>query len=153
MQVPLLIALSLLFALAVNHWLETPLPLLGDWSVTARLADKEGNNLEIPLNEARQLFEQQGAIFLDARTHSQYEVGHIRGALSMPWQDVENAFVNIVAKLDDDSSIITYCDGESCELSHDLAMFLKDMGFADVRVLVNGWTVWRDAGFNKRLDP
>ena len=33
----------------------------------------------------------------------------------------------------------------SCELSHDLAIFLTDIGFADVRVLVNGWTVWQAA--------
>jgi 3-mercaptopyruvate sulfurtransferase SseA len=25
-------------------------------------------------------------------------------------------------------------------------VFLKDMGFANVRVLVNGWTVWITAG-------
>ena len=40
--------------------------------------------------------------------------------------------------------IITYCDGETCNLSHDLALFLTEMGFQDVKVLVNGWTVWLD---------
>ncbi len=146
LQVPLLMVLSVLIALAVNHWRERPLPLIGDWSVSARLADQEGNSLEIGLGEARQLFERQAAIFLDARSRPEYEEGHISGALSMPWQDVENAFVNIVGQLEEDRIIITYCDGENCELSHDLAAFLKEMGFDDIRVLVNGWTVWRDAG-------
>lgn len=145
-QVPFLMIMAGLLALAVNHWRVTPLPLAGDWSVATRLSDQEGNSLEIPFNEARQLFEKQAAIFLDARSLSQYKDGHISGALSLPWQDVENAFMNIVALLEDGSNIITYCDGESCELSHDLAIFLKDMGFADVRVLINGWTVWRNAG-------
>ena len=53
---------------------------------------------------------------------------------------------DIAAQLDEKDTIITYCDGENCELSHDLAMYLKDMGFTNVRVLVNGWTVWQNAG-------
>jgi 3-mercaptopyruvate sulfurtransferase SseA len=43
-------------------------------------------------------------------------------------------------------TLITYCDGESCDLSHELALFLKEMGFENVRVLVNGWSVWQQAG-------
>ena len=42
--------------------------------------------------------------------------------------------------------IIAYCDGEHCDLSHELALFLKEMGFENARVLVNGWTVWQQAG-------
>jgi 3-mercaptopyruvate sulfurtransferase SseA len=42
--------------------------------------------------------------------------------------------------------VITYCDGESCNLSHELAVFLQDMGVEQVRMLFNGWTVWREAG-------
>jgi len=49
-------------------------------------------------------------------------------------------------KLEEKDTLVTYCDGEDCALSHDLAMFLKDLGYGDVRVLVNGWTVWQDAG-------
>lgn len=145
-QVPLLVVAAGLLALTVNHWRGTPLPLIGDWSVSARVTDDEGKNLTIPLAKARQLFENKAAMFLDARPQSQYEEGHIRGALSLPWQDATTAFAEIAGQLEDQDSLITYCDGESCELSHDLALFLKDMGFADVRVLVNGWTVWQDAG-------
>jgi rhodanese-related sulfurtransferase len=31
-------------------------------------------------------------------------------------------------------------------LSHDLALFLRDAGFTDTRVLVNGWALWQQAG-------
>ena len=54
--------------------------------------------------------------------------------------------MNIIADMKNDAVIITYCDGESCNLSKDLALFLESLGFTNVRVLVNGWTVWRDAG-------
>ena len=145
-QIPLLAAMACLIALTVNRWRDAPLPLVGDWSVAARLADHDGDTLEIPLEEARQLFDRKGAKFLDARPRPQYRRGHISGALNLPWQDVTDAFTDIAAQLADGDTIITYCDGDSCRLSHDLAMFLRDMGYADVRVLVNGWTVWQDTG-------
>lgn len=145
-QVLLLMVMSGLIALTANHWREAPLPLIGDWSTMARQTDDAGKNLQISLEDAKQLFEQKAARFLDARPRSQYENGHISGALSLPRQDAANAFTEIAGQLEDSDTLITYCDGESCELSHDLAIFLKDMGFKVVRVLVNGWTVWQDAG-------
>jgi 3-mercaptopyruvate sulfurtransferase SseA len=51
-----------------------------------------------------------------------------------------------VDRLETAETLICYCDGENCELSHDLALFLANMGFEDTRVLVNGWTVWKEAG-------
>jgi 3-mercaptopyruvate sulfurtransferase SseA len=42
--------------------------------------------------------------------------------------------------------VITYCDGDSCNLSKDLALFMENLGFSKVLVLVNGWTLWQDAG-------
>lgn len=145
-QLPVLLMLAGLIALSVNHWRKAPLPLIGDWSVAARLTDQDGESLAITLNDAKQLFEKNAAKFLDARPQSQYSDGHIAGALCLPWQDVTTAFTDIATQLDENDNIITYCDGESCELSHDLALFLKDMGFANVRVLINGWTVWQNAG-------
>ena len=145
-QVPILLVLAGLIALAANHWRESSLPLIGDWSVAARLTDKDGSNSAIPVGEAKQLFDRKAAKFLDARPQSQYNEGHIRGALNLPWQDISTAFTEIAAQLDEKDTIITYCDGESCELSHDLAMYLKDMGFVNVRILVNGWTVWQNGG-------
>ena len=49
--------------------------------------------------------------------------------------------------MEPETPIITYCDGETCNLSHDLALFLRDMGFMNVRVLVNGWTAWHESRF------
>jgi rhodanese-related sulfurtransferase len=145
-QIPLLMVMACLLALATNHWRGTPLPLIGDWSVKARFTENNGENLVIPLDEAKQLFQRKAAKFIDARSQSQYMDGHISGALSLPLEDVANVFTDISALLDDKDLIITYCDGETCELSHDLALFLKDMGLGNVRTLINGWTVWQEAG-------
>jgi 3-mercaptopyruvate sulfurtransferase SseA len=50
--------------------------------------------------------------------------------------------------LSPDSEIVVYCDGDQCDLSHRLMTLLRERGgYAHVRVLVNGWTTWRKAGF------
>jgi rhodanese-related sulfurtransferase len=145
-QIPAIIALAGLLAVSVNHFRSDGIPLVGNWSAEARFSDAAGESLVISLQEAGQLFERNEAVFVDARPRSQYVEGHIRGALSLPWQEVDRHFGEAVGRLEERGAIITYCDGESCDLSHELALFLKEMGFKDVRVLVNGWTVWRQAG-------
>jgi 3-mercaptopyruvate sulfurtransferase SseA len=145
-QASALVALACLIALGVNHWRSDGIPVVGDWSAEARFADAPGDSLVIALDQAAHLYEQETALFVDARPQGQFAQGHIRGALSLPWQEVDRYFVETADRLGGTKTIITYCDGESCELSHELALFLKDMGFEDVRVLVNGWSVWRQAG-------
>jgi rhodanese-related sulfurtransferase len=66
---------------------------------------------------------------------------------------VDLNFMTVTADLEMTTPIITYCDGETCELSHDLALFLRDAGFTDSRVLVNGWTVWQQAGLPVGIGP
>jgi rhodanese-related sulfurtransferase len=150
-QMPLLIIMAGGIALGVNQWRSDGIPLVRDWSVAARFADAAGDSLIIGLSEARRLFQQEEAIFVDARPESQYAEGHIQGALNIPWQDVDRYFVETADRLGSAPTVITYCDGESCDLSHELALFLQEMGFEDVRVLVNGWTVWQQAGLPTQL--
>jgi len=73
-------------------------------------------------------------------------VGHIKGAISLPYREADWKFVETMTGVPDDSAVITYCDGETCELSMDLALFLKNAGYKNVKVLSNGWTVWKQNG-------
>ena len=145
-QIPALVVLAVLIGVGVNQWRSDGIPLVGDWSADARFSDDSGKSLIIPLDQARGLFERDAILFVDARPESQYAEGHIQGALSIPWQEVDFYVAEAADRLANAKAIVTYCDGESCDLSHDLALFLKEMGFENVRVLVNGWTVWHEAG-------
>jgi len=51
-----------------------------------------------------------------------------------------------------DAMVIAYCDGESCSLSKDLALYLFFRGYDNVRVLVNGWSRWLEAGLHVTED-
>lgn len=135
-----------MIALGVNQLRGNGLPLVGDWSPKAQLSElKTVEEPVVSLEEARALFLTQGAVFIDARGNEAYFAGHIRGAINLPADNFDQLFQTVMAEVPPDSLIITYCDGESCTLSKELAQNLAGKGYAHVRVLVNGWTVWQDA--------
>lgn len=144
-QIPIILIVSGILALSVNALRKKPLSLVGDWSVDARMTTVNGEHLDISIDEAARLFQQKAAVFMDARSETDYNRGHIQGALNLPWQDVDRLFLTVTESLTPNTPVITYCDGKTCSLSHDLAVFLRDMGYANVKVLVNGWTVWKEA--------
>jgi len=145
-QILALVILSAAVALAVNALRANRLPLVGDFSVAARITTFTGERMDISLNEAEKLFFTDAAVFIDARSEEEYARSHIQGALSLPWHDVDLSFIAVTQDMDMETQIVTYCDGETCELSHDLALFLRDAGFVNTRVLVNGWALWQQAG-------
>jgi rhodanese-related sulfurtransferase len=145
-QILALVILSAVAAVAVNALRPDRLPLVGDWSVAARITSSTGERMDISLGEAEKLFFTAAAVFIDARPEEDYVRGHIQNARCLPWQEVDLRFMGVTEALDLEMPIVTYCDGEKCELSHNLALFLRDAGFMNTRVLVNGWTLWQQAG-------
>jgi rhodanese-related sulfurtransferase len=145
-QILALVILSAVAAVAVNALRADRLPLVGDWSVAARITTSTGERMDISLDEAEKLFFTDAAVFIDARPEEDYARGHIQNARCLPWHDVDLKFMGVTEELDLEMPIVTYCDGETCELSHNLALFLRDAGFLNTRVLVNGWTLWQQAG-------
>ena len=129
------------------------LPLVADWSPEARLTADSGESLVVSLEEARVLCSTEKAVFLDARSPELYAQGHIRCARNLPWQDFERFMERIVSEIPLDVQIVTYCDGEHCSLSEDLARELLAMGYERVWVLLNGWTRWLEAGFPTEKTP
>ena len=144
-QILALVILSAVAAVAVNALRPDRLPLVGDWSVAARITTSTGERMDISLDEAQKLFFTHAAVFIDARSEEDYARGHIQNARSLPWHEVDLRFMGVTEELDLEMPIVTYCDGETCELSHNLALFLRDAGFLNTRVLVNGWALWQQA--------
>ena len=153
LQILALLALSVAAASAVNALRTNRLPLVGDWSPAGRITTTSGERMDISLFEAQKLFANDEAVFIDARPMEDYLQGHIRGARSLPRQELDLKFIDVTKDLDLETPVITYCDGETCELSHDLALFLRDAGFVNTRVLVNGWSLWRLAGMPVESGP
>ena len=138
--------LAVVAAVALNALRSDPLPWIGAYSEEARLTSPTGRKLAISLEEAYHLHERREALFLDARSASEYAAGHIAGALSAPVSEGEERLLQVLEGVPDSTVIITYCDGETCNLSKELAIMIETFGFPNVHVLVNGWSVWKNAG-------
>ncbi len=100
----------------------------------------------VALEEAKALWGSGTAVFLDARATADYRAGHIAGALSLPIEEFEDHYPQIQPMLTPESTIVAYCDGLDCDLSHRLMDRLHELGYHNVRLLVNGWTTWHMAG-------
>ncbi len=144
-QVAAIIIIAIVLGLLVNYSRPGKLSIENDWSIKARMTAKSGKNLIVSLAEAKRLFTDNKALFIDARPVNDYNKAHIKGALSLPFHEIEQKFMVIADKIPENKIIISYCDGETCNLSHDLAEFLISAGFDHVKVLVNGFTVWKKA--------
>jgi len=136
---------STIVALIVNQLRPGKLPWIGDWTPESQLTLDTGENLVITLPEAESFFYAKAALFLDARSALDYADGHIEGARSLPWEQFAALADEVLQDVGPETIIITYCDGESCNLSKELALALMDRGYLNVRVLVNGWTVWQES--------
>ena len=97
----------------------------------------------VTLEEAQWLQGHQEVIFLDARSGYDYGLGHIKGAANFPLHDfsASHPLLHILAK---DTEIVTYCDGENCNSSRDLARLLTRSGFTHVKTFFGGWNEWRE---------
>ncbi|MFW5734188.1 MAG: rhodanese-like domain-containing protein [Oceanidesulfovibrio sp.] len=137
-----ILALSAVLGFTINAVRQDGVPVLQARSVV-EVSDANGT---IALKDALVLSMSGRALFLDARSHWEYEQGHIRGALPAPPEDFEYSLEQYRDEIEAAENIITYCDGELCKLSHELAARLKDAGFESVYVLENGWTMWNNEG-------
>jgi rhodanese-related sulfurtransferase len=141
-QTAALALLAAVLGLIVNQVRSDSIPVLGDWSPEARITLKFGKNILIPFEEAKDKFLTGAAVFIDARTPELYQEGHIQGALNLPIAEFDQMADKVLMDFPENALIVTYCDGEDCTLSAELALKLKEIGYENVRVLHNGWSVW-----------
>jgi rhodanese-related sulfurtransferase len=98
---------------------------------------------EIGIKDAALLFISGRAVFLDARTQYEFELGHVRGAISLPPREFASQFQDLKPRLAGKEAVIAYCDGEQCPLGDALANHLRGAGVKNVFVLKNGWSLWQ----------
>ncbi len=141
-RIIIIAGLSAGLGLTFNASRQDSLPLIHVRDNSTQLSPQSG---EISLQDASRLFTSGQAVFLDARAAEDFAEGHIEGALSLPLFSFTQDFDALKSQMEG-RTVITYCDGEACELSRDLADQLKAHGLKDVLVLKNGWTLWKNSG-------
>ncbi len=103
------------------------------------------SNIEIiSLAMAKELFESNNALFIDARHEFDFQAGHIRGAVNVALKNFDAHFARL-NKISKDKLLIVYCDGSECNSSIELAVKLMESGFTNVKVFFGGWQEWNSA--------
>jgi rhodanese-related sulfurtransferase/DNA-binding MarR family transcriptional regulator len=77
-------------------------------------------------------------VLVDVRPAEEFEAGHIKGARSIPIDELEDR----LAELPADREIVAYCRGPFCAYAHDAVRRLQAAG-RQARRLEEGWPEWQ----------
>ena len=105
-----------------------------------------GHNPIVPrisVEDATPLCVACSALFVDARSASEYQAGHITGAIHLaPGEPVDPVLWRLGAY----HTVIVYDRDPTCALADQVGKALLERGARDVRVLTGAWPAWMAAG-------
>ena len=131
--------LAVALGLLINQIRQDGLCLFAAWSPKDTLTSQTDEDMLVSPEQARKMFADRAAVFLDARSPDLYVQGHIPGALNFPWYEFDEYFDIVMTDIPLDALIITYCEGESCLSGRELAVELFFRGYENVRILASDW--------------
>jgi rhodanese-related sulfurtransferase len=88
----------------------------------------------------------RGANIIDARTRSEYEIGHIPGAILLDYYEMGRYLERVLPMLDPEKETILYCYGPDCDDAELLARELYALGFTNLLVYRGGFEGWEGSG-------
>jgi rhodanese-related sulfurtransferase len=92
----------------------------------------------------KELDKNAGMVLVDSRPkRKKYDKGHIPGAISIP----DSRFAKMTDQLPQDKSntLVFYCGGFKCRLSHKSAKKAIELGYTKVKVYAAGYPAWKKA--------
>lgn len=101
----------------------------------------EGDVDEVTREELMERMAADEVTLLDVRLPEEFEAGHIPGARSVPFAEIEERWPELPA----DRDVVAYCRGAYCVMASD-AVALLDSAGVGARRLQDGMLEWRLAG-------
>lgn len=100
--------------------------------------------IDIKIDFAKALFDKK-YLFIDSRDISDFNAGHINGAINIPFHEIDK-YKDRLTDLPKDQVYVTYCSS-ACDVSIDMAYYMVKMGFKKVYIFHGGWDEWKAAGY------
>lgn len=119
-------------------------------STAAEAAPREG---VVTLEQMKQLFDAGTVVIIDARSTTEYEEGHIPGAINIPHDRIPEFMDVLNNEVSTDAQVVCYCRSLTCDFSDLLATEMKVIGYQDVKVFSGGWDQWKEAGYPAETGP
>lgn len=151
-QMLFLLGIAVISAFTINFFSPTGIALVGRWDETPGGVTTNNDTLtdvyEIEHPEiAKKIYDSGNAVFVDSRSHNNYQDGHIKGAVSLPVGQYDGLIQAFGEKYPTDTFIIAYCSGRTCDDSHKLAQLLLNYGYMNVGVFIDGYLGWKVEGY------
>lgn len=153
-QTIFLLGTSIILAFTVNCLSPAGIALVGQWDespediTSGAKSDVFGGELEIKhVKIAKDIYDSNKAVFVDARSLDSFQDGHIKGAEPLPLGQFDDFISAFKEKYPADTYIVTYCSGRSCDDSHRLEQLLFDNGYVNVSVFIDGYPAWKAEGY------
>lgn len=105
------------------------------------LIDYQSESSVLTAEETLSHLDDEDFILVDVRPTKEYAQGHIKGAMNIPPDRIENA----INTLPLDKTIVAYCRGPYCIYSHQMINTLRQQGVKALR-LDEGFPEWKAAG-------
>ena len=130
-----------------NLMLPSAIPWVGDWEHYIEAKALEAGISLANVHQAFDMVRSGRYVVLDARSATDYETGHIPGAMSLPREALDESFGDVEMFLSPELPILTYCSGLECEESLEISVYLLDMGFTNIVLFAGGIRAWEAAGY------
>lgn len=145
----LILLISIVLAFIYNTFSVDGIDLIRKPIIVKTVAFGEGESesnsiLGLDLAQTINLYNQNVAIFIDARDQWDFSDSHIKGAINIP----EFSFTkddSLLGTISLDKLLVIYCDGDDCDTSKRLANEIVNLGYKNVYVFLGGFKVWREA--------
>ncbi len=93
--------------------------------------------------EAKAMWDNKSALFIDARAKAEYDTGHIPGAIPLPLGEFDKFYSRYEKRIMAATTLVTYCHGVGCQLSNKVAQKLYEKKFRNVGSFFGGWPQWQ----------
>jgi putative oxidoreductase len=139
----LILGLSLVLSLVFNIYNDNQIPLV-------YRANKVAGVEEIPLKKAVELYNNNQAIFVDARKSNFFEQAHIKGSMNLPliFFDLQYPMFQFMLnekKVTQDEPLIVYGGTTSRRFDMELANLLAEKNHRKVYILAGDYQAWKEA--------
>lgn len=105
------------------------------WRVSGESLWVSSNYIKMLLNDRERI-----GMVIDARPQVKYLEGTIPGALNLPFQEWDKR--KGLLPSDKATTLVFFCSGLKCDLSHKSAAKARELGYKDVRTYAEGWPEW-----------
>lgn len=133
-------------AAVVNTVHPHKIPWVQDWSRHVEAVAAKHEIKIISLFVALEKAQAGHSIFVDARPTSEFSAGHVPGAVSLPFQAMDELFEAMGALIDSGRELVLYCKNRECDEALLLAIELQKMGAEHPVLYVDGFELWEKHG-------